>query len=53
MPEPGIDVVQQLSDRNSLLSKRSVYYGNNSYTIAPQYQGLVQAHAFFFRRTPA
>jgi len=49
---PSIDVLQQLSERNSLLSRRSVYYSNNSYTIAPQYQDLVQAHAAFLQAHP-
>ncbi len=49
---PSIDILQQLNDRNSLLSRRSVYYGNNSYTIAPQYQELVQAHAAFLQAHP-
>jgi peptidoglycan-associated lipoprotein len=52
IPEPSIEVLQQLSDRNSLLSQRSVYYRNNSYTIAPQYQDLVQAHALFLQAHP-
>src|SRR3954452_17115825 len=44
--------LQQMSDGSSLPSRRSVYYRNNSYTIAPQYQDLVQAHTLFLQAHP-
>ena len=47
LPEPSIKAPQELSDENTLLSKRSIYYRNNEYTIARQYLPLVKAHAEF------
>jgi len=47
LPEPSIAAPQELSDENTLLSKRSIYYRNNEYTIARQYLPLVKAHAEF------
>jgi len=44
LPEPSIEALQELSDEQTLLSKRSIYYRNNEYTIAKQYLPLIQAH---------
>ena len=52
LPEPSIAAPQELSDENTLLSKRSIYYRNNEYTIARQYLPLVQAHAEFLGAHP-
>src|SRR3954463_3652569 len=52
IPEPSIDVLRQLTDGSRLVSRRSVYYSKNSYTIAPPYQDLVQAHAVFLQAHP-
>jgi len=41
-----------LSDPNSILSKRSVYYGYDQYDVAPEYMPLVQAHARYLRDHP-
>lgn len=39
----------QLQDPNSILSKRSVYYDYDSYTVKNEYRELVLAHARFLR----
>jgi peptidoglycan-associated lipoprotein len=52
LAEPSIDALQQLSDENSVLSKRSIYYRNNEYTVAKQYLPLIQAHGKFLGAHP-
>lgn len=39
----------QLQDPNSILSKRSVYYDYDSYTVKNEYRELVLSHARFLR----
>ena len=39
----------QLQDPNSILSKRSVYYDYDSYTVKSEYRELVLSHARFLR----
>ena len=39
----------QLQDPNSILSKRSVYYEYDSYTVKSEYRELVLSHARFLR----
>lgn len=39
----------QLQDPNSILSKRSVYYDYDSYTVNSEYRELVLSHARFLR----
>jgi peptidoglycan-associated lipoprotein len=52
LPEPSIEALQELSDVNSVLSKRSIYYRNNEYTVAKQYLPLIQAHGEFLGAHP-
>ena len=41
-----------LQDPNNILSKRSIYYDYDSYTISPEYRDLVMAHAAYLRDNP-
>ncbi len=43
------DVVSQLKDPTSPLSKRSVYYGFDMYNVADEYQSMIEAHAKLLR----
>ena len=47
--EPAIAGLELLTDERSLLSKRSIYYANNSYTIEGAYHDVIEAHAQFLR----
>lgn len=38
-----------LQDPNNILSRRSVYYGFDSYSVASEYRDLVLAHAAYLR----
>ena len=38
-----------LTDQNSVLSKRSVYFDFDSYSVKDEYRSLVQAHAQYLR----
>ena len=50
--EPSIAALELLQDERSLLSKRSVYYANDSYTIETSYQDVVEVHAQFLHQHP-
>lgn len=41
-----------LTDPNSPLSKRSIFYGLDKYDVADEFRGLVEAHARFLRDNP-
>lgn len=41
-----------LTDPNSVLSKRSVYFDYDSYVVKDDYRSLVQAHAHYLRDHP-
>ncbi|VWB30025.1 peptidoglycan-associated lipoprotein [Burkholderia pseudomultivorans] len=42
-----------LNNPNSPLAKRSVYFDFDSYSVKPDYQSLLQAHADYLRSHPA
>lgn len=42
-----------LKDKNSILSKRSVYFDYDSYVIRDEFKQLVEAHAAFLAKHPA
>ena len=52
LSEPRIAALELLKDERSLLSKRSVYYANDSYTIETAYQDVIEAHAQFLHEHP-
>ena len=41
-----------LTDPNSPLSKRSIFYDYDKYDVKDEYRGLVEAHAKFLRENP-
>jgi peptidoglycan-associated lipoprotein len=45
-------VKSPLTDPNSILSKRSIYYDYDSYDVKDQYKELVEAHGKFLRENP-
>lgn len=49
---PRVVPANPLTDPNSILSKRSVYYAYDKYDVAPEYRPLVEAHAKFVREHP-
>lgn len=48
-PPAGYSV---LRDPNNILSKRSVYFDLDSYTVKDEYRPLVEAHAKYLRENP-
>lgn len=44
--------VNPLTDPGNILSKRSVYYPYNVYTVEPEYQPMIRAHASYLREHP-
>jgi peptidoglycan-associated lipoprotein len=50
-PSPPLDG-ESLTDPNSILSKRSVYFDFDRYDIRPEFRPLVEAHARFLVRHP-
>jgi peptidoglycan-associated lipoprotein len=51
-PKPGAGTWPILRDPKSILSKRSVYFDLDSFTIKEEYRPLVEAHARFLRENP-
>lgn len=51
-PKPGAGTWPILKDPKSILSKRSVYFDLDSFTIKEEYRPLVEAHARFLRENP-
>ena len=51
-PKPGAGSWPILRDPKSILSKRSVYFDLDSFTIKEEYRPLVEAHAKFLRENP-
>jgi len=49
-PKPA--AVNPLNDPNNILSKRSIYYDYDEYTVKPEYRALVDAHARYLRQHP-
>ena len=45
-------VKSPLTDPNSILSKRSIYYDYDNYDVKDQYKDLVEAHGKFLRDNP-
>ncbi|HLX81268.1 MAG TPA: peptidoglycan-associated lipoprotein Pal [Burkholderiales bacterium] len=45
-------VKSPLTDPNSILSKRSIYYDYDSYDVKDEYKALVEAHGKFLRENP-
>lgn len=43
----GSGLPRELTDKNSVLSKRSIYFGFDQFTVDSQYNELVAAHAKF------
>jgi peptidoglycan-associated lipoprotein len=41
-----------LTDPNNVLSKRSVYYDLDSYTVKDEFRSLVEAHAQYLKKNP-
>jgi peptidoglycan-associated lipoprotein len=52
LSEPRVAGLDLLQDESSLLSKRSVYYANDAYTIETLYQEVIEAHAQFLHEHP-
>jgi peptidoglycan-associated lipoprotein len=44
--------VDELNNPNSPLAKRSVYFDFDSYSVKPEYQSLLQAHAQYLKSHP-
>ncbi len=44
--------VDELNNPNSPLAKRSVYFDFDSYSVKPDYQSLLQAHAQYLKNHP-
>jgi peptidoglycan-associated lipoprotein len=57
-PVPGVDLTARtntssaLKDPNNILSKRSVYFDYDMYTIKDEYKAVVEAHARYLRDNP-
>ena len=56
--QPSADNVAQvnvdpLNDPNSPLAKRSIYFDFDQYSVKPEFQSLLQAHADYLRSHPA
>jgi peptidoglycan-associated lipoprotein len=47
--KPGASI---LTDPNSILSKRSIYYDLDKYDVKDEYKALVEAHARYLRDNP-
>ncbi|KAB0643669.1 peptidoglycan-associated lipoprotein Pal [Burkholderia latens] len=57
-PEPSSEAVatvaaDDLDNPNSPLAKRSVYFDFDQYSVKPEYQSLLQAHAGYLRSHPS
>ncbi|HDR9584339.1 peptidoglycan-associated lipoprotein Pal [Burkholderia stabilis] len=57
-PTPSSETVatvtaDDLDNPNSPLAKRSVYFDFDNYSVKPEYQSLLQAHADYLRSHPA
>ena len=57
-PTPSSEAVatvtaDELNDPNSPLAKRSVYFDFDQYSVKPEYQSLLQAHADYLRSHPS
>ncbi|AJY27035.1 peptidoglycan-associated lipoprotein (plasmid) [Burkholderia thailandensis 34] len=50
---PSTATADELSNPNSLLAKRSVYFDFDDYSVKSEYQPMLQAHADYLRRHPA
>lgn len=50
--KPGTTPFAALKDPNNILSKRSVYFDYDSFTIKDEFKPLVEAHARFLRDNP-
>ena len=44
--------VDPLNDPNSPLAKRSIYFDFDSYSVKPEYQALLEAHANYLKSHP-
>ena len=56
--QPSADNVAQvnvdpLNDPNSPLAKRSIYFDFDQYSVKPEFQSLLQAHADYLRSHPS
>ena len=49
-PKPA--AVNRLNDPGSILSKRSVYYQYDAYTVEPEFQPMLKAHATYLSGHP-
>ncbi|AWG28119.1 peptidoglycan-associated lipoprotein Pal [Burkholderia cenocepacia] len=57
-PEPSSETVatvtaDDLNNPNSPLAKRSIYFDFDQYSVKPEFQSLLQAHADYLRSHPA
>jgi peptidoglycan-associated lipoprotein len=52
MVAPSPAQVDELNNPNSPLAKRSIYFDFDSYTVKPEYQSLLAAHAQYLRSHP-
>ncbi|NTX31248.1 peptidoglycan-associated lipoprotein Pal [Burkholderia pyrrocinia] len=57
-PTPSSEAVatvtaDDLNNPNSPLAKRSIYFDFDAYTVKPEYQSLLQAHADYLRSHPS
>lgn len=49
---PKSAAVNPLNDPNNILSKRSVYYAYDEYTVKPEFRPLLEAHARYLKQHP-
>ncbi|MBI3375242.1 MAG: peptidoglycan-associated lipoprotein Pal [Betaproteobacteria bacterium] len=49
-PKPA--AVNPLNDPNNILSRRSVYYDYDEYTVKPEFRPLLEAHAMYLKQHP-
>lgn len=51
-PEMSGTGIAALTDPNNILSRRSIYFGFDSYTVSSEFTPLVEAHARFLAQHP-
>jgi peptidoglycan-associated lipoprotein len=49
---PKLAIANPLTDPNNILSKRSIYYDYDEYTVKPEYRAIIDAHARYLRQHP-
>ena len=53
VPEPTIAKIDPLEDPNNILSKKSIYFDFDQYSIKDDFRDMISAHAEFLAKNPS